>query len=258
MRVIEAVARRMSRAPIGGSPFELFAWLEAQGGSQQGEVFASSGATLTPFYDVDWTTVRGWSIDAITVVPVLVLYARRMGKAVRFDPTVRPLIREASVVSPSHKTRQIEIEVNIGSPDAGAFVENPGSFLPLFESKFLHELTHARDWIRDRNVVDPREHLRSYYNSPHEVRAFLQQILAETLRQAVVQQAQRVALTSRTPNARLIDEALSHSKTWDKIHAHLNADSERRIRKTVAQAFRERELLYEEPKGSRAKLPRDR
>jgi hypothetical protein len=161
---------------------------------------------------------------------------------------------------------EIHVVCNIAHYEAPELRDHPTAYEANIESKLLHEMTHARDVIRERDAVallppgtdDERSlaRYRQYFNSSHEVRAYAQQIVSESLRPAVVLWAQHRAQTSRTPNATIVEEVVERSPTWQRVSRFWTERSKQRVLLAVAQALAEGGHLYERPRGAPVPLPR--
>ena len=68
--------------------------------------------------------------------------------------------------------------------------------------------------------------------------------------------AERKARVSRAPNTAFIEEALSHSPTWDMVERWLEPGSKARMLRWVAEALARGGHLYERPERTPAPLPR--
>jgi len=100
-----------------------------------------------------------------------------------------------------------------------------------------HELTHARDNQRENDVsqynddageFDPKR----YYNDPHEVRAFMRQIVEEVdplFRKLIARMSERKAL----------DLVLMRSSTWREVKPHLNQLNHNLMLKGVVRALQD-------------------
>lgn len=256
-RVLAAYSRILQRIPIGVAPedyaewskrgdrdasraADLRAWFTIQadnvkkvGGGYvlQGEPFMEFAA-MTPFYDYpDFRDVRGHPIE-VKVIPVLVYRA-----------STPMLFLDAYVRSEGRRVRDfafIWVRVNVNSPEIEELRDHPEFLVLRFTSVFLHELTHVRDIIRDKDVIDPAGgDYDAYVNSPHEVRAHLQQIVADVVYLARYDRRTRQSET----NEQLVSETLGLSRTWNKIDPHLTTENRNLILGAVYRALDKEGLL---------------
>lgn len=109
-------------------------------------------------------------------------------------------------------------------------------------SILIHEVTHAAEaaFRAPRQYEHDEDHKvkdqKSYVNDPKEVRAFMQQVVDETVRMAH-------KLKEHMNGRQLVDTSLRLSFTWSAIEKDLNARSRKLILTAVYQAFSEAELL---------------
>lgn len=108
-------------------------------------------------------------------------------------------------------------------------------------SVLIHEVTHLRDLLQGlAEYHDDDGSPDTYYNSPREVRAFMQQIADEAL--AYVESQAKlvgVGLWGIQLSSRLIEQALATSLTWDRIRRFLTSRSERLVLRGVERALRD-------------------
>jgi hypothetical protein len=239
-RVLDAFSRILARLPLD-DVWATAKWF-AENRDRGTKPASRQYVPLTPFFDVPWKTVRGWPLDSIRVTPVLIHAPKNV-------PYRLPVIHDAHMNASGRRDASVYVRVNVASPDITELRDHPEKFFPIIRSKLLHELTHVRDYIRERDVIDPSEDLRGYFNSPHEVRAYMQQIIDDVLR--VAPSLQEKAYLSRTPNELVVEGSLSESLAWNKIERFLNATNRARILKNVVLALSDRGLLH----SRRPRLP---
>ncbi len=110
-------------------------------------------------------------------------------------------------------------------------------------SVIIHEATHLMDLLKLEYAAD-EVGVDDYYNSPSELRAFMQQIADE-----VISEAYRVGQTvgawglGSSPSGDMVDSLLSRSTTWERIRKSLKPASFRLILRGIT-----RELQDEWPK----------
>jgi len=144
------------------------------------------------------------------------------------------------------------LATNGSNTDLASFVTD--RFTPLSEctsetclpfglyTVLIHETTHAAEtafrkplqyeYDKDYKVKNEKD----YVNDPHEVRAFMQQIVDETVRMAH-------KLSEHMSGTKLVDSSLRLSFTWSNIEKDLNARSRKLILTAVYQAFSDDGLL---------------
>jgi hypothetical protein len=115
-------------------------------------------------------------------------------------------------------------------------------------SVLIHELTHVVEAAHLRGVenveVNDEGDLRDkakYYNSPHEVRAFMQQVVDEAVLWAS-RAFPRVQITDGS-NRRFVDELLKLSPTWQRVEQSMNAANRKKILTAVYDALSHEGLL---------------
>jgi len=240
-RVLATFSHILSRLPLE-DPHALAAWFAENHDPGETRPMARSYVRMTPFFDVPWKTVRGTPIDSIGVTPVLI-------HLVKNTVYQQPVIYDAYTDASGRKSANIYVRVNVAVPEIAELRDHPEKFFASMQSKLLHELTHVRDFMRERDVIEPSVDMRAYFNSPHEVRAYMQQVVDDVLR--IAPTLQEKAALSRTPNEVVIEGSLSESPAWNKVERHLNAANRQRILKSVALALADHGLLH----SRRARLP---
>lgn len=107
-------------------------------------------------------------------------------------------------------------------------------------SVLIHEGTHLRDRFTTRGdkAYDKGPSAQTYYNQPHEVRAFMQQTVDEALDYTVAQ-ARKVGVGIRgiKLTSTFVEQALKSSSTWQRIKIHLQPINEKLVRKAVVRAL---------------------
>lgn len=102
----------------------------------------------------------------------------------------------------------------------------------------IHELTHVADIVPEsagREEQEVYEDLAAYYNSPHEVRAYLQEVLDEVA--SHIHQFEKLRRVLGTTLA--VSSTLGLSRAWADIEPYLNETNKRRFYRAVAQLARE-------------------
>jgi hypothetical protein len=217
---------------------------------------------FTPFtVPEEERTVRGRDrIERIFVHPVLV-----------WDPENKELVLGGGTHGLNVAgTASIWVRVNAASPDAVELRDHPDRFVKRFATLLLHEYAHVRDYIRPEDVIDPEKHryepgggydaFVAYYNSSHEVRARMSQVVYEVLtvlqHDALGPKLRHYAELQRdNPNGYLVDAALARSKTWRRGEYIWTPENKARILRTVYRALEREGLLVEQ---RRPRLPRTR
>jgi hypothetical protein len=127
-------------------------------------------------------------------------------------------------------------------------------------SILLHEYTHLRDRIyeRDTSSGEDREHGEEYYNRPAEVRAFMAQIVDETLESAWnYLKGMNGWVTTRG----IMDHVLGiHDSLWNRLRDQFSPRNQKLIRKAIYKAVDEnydRMMTRYERMSRRLKLPFD-
>ena len=105
-------------------------------------------------------------------------------------------------------------------------------------SVLVHEATHVRDVIRMSDIS--RKLDDEYYNSPHEVRAYMQQVAHEVL-YYVEELARRVGVGPWGVRLQgdLVEDALSTSHTWGAIKNEMSPANRNLVLKGVARALQD-------------------
>ena len=154
-----------------------------------------------------------------------------------------------------HRSSWVEVRIQWNAAhteETAELAEAPGLYEHRVCGILRHELTHAHDVVRERDVVAPvglggDPSRRAYFNSPHEVRAFMAQVLDEVTRPGVVRLAMRHAAVSRTPNLTLVEAALEHSPTWLRLADVWTDANKKHVLKNVAQALAPYTHAYPKP-----------
>ncbi len=181
------------------------------------------------------TNVRGQTLDVLVIAEIL------------FRPKARLLSGFATLRQ--RRSSWVEVHVQWNAAHTNETVElahAPGLYEHRICSIFRHELTHARDVIREEDVTYPNAGYR-YYNSPHEVRAFMAQILDEVTRPGTVREAKRRAALSRTPNRTLVEVALEKSPTWQHLSEEWIDANKKLVLKNVAATLAPYMHAYPKP-----------
>ena len=103
----------------------------------------------------------------------------------------------------------------------------------------IHELTHVADIVPEsagREEQEVYEDLVAYYNAPHEVRAYLQEVLDEVA--SHIHQFEKLRRVLGTTLA--VSSTLGLSRAWADIEPYLNETNKRRFYRAVTQLARER------------------
>ncbi len=107
----------------------------------------------------------------------------------------------------------------------------PGEIEGLVHDVLIHELTHYLDWLYRKRKDKGGEYAAQiktragYYNSPSELKAFMQMVVNEVVSALVI-------------GAKNIDQALKKSKTWRQISKHLTPRNRKTVLKAVATEIR--------------------
>ena len=201
-------------------------------------------------------TVRGQIIDKVMVHPVLV-----------WEPGQHELVLGGATNGVNRAGyASIWIKVNVASPYAEELSEHPLNFTKHFATTLLHEVTHVRDYIRQEDVIEPERHGEAsrreaffdYWNSPHEVRARMAQVVYEVLnalRGTAGPTYIRRALMH--DNQWLVDEVLSKSKTWRRSEGIMTPENRAKVLRAVYRAMEREGLLVQQdtrlPKTQRSR-----
>lgn len=115
----------------------------------------------------------------------------------------------------------------------------------------IHEVTHAAEVNLGDAEYDPSkaesEGYADYVNDPAEVRAFMQEVVDDAVRNAERKDLPFRTLAKRAPNPnqRFIELLLKLSTTWGQVSKEMTATNQRRILTAVYTALDERGLLVE-------------
>lgn len=82
-------------------------------------------------------------------------------------------------------------------------------------SYLYHELTHSVDVYPEGFEYQEGEDTHTYANSPHEVRAFMQQVAQQALRRA--RELGEDSLGFFSTREKLMEDLLSYSESWNKV-----------------------------------------
>jgi hypothetical protein len=248
VKVAERFARLLGRVELNEQYFRDHAD-NIRGGVVQGAP-EKQFEYFDPFEDtdrrMDLRTVRGKHIDRINVIPTLVWS----------DPDL-PIVLGAATQGAPRGVANIWVRVNAASRYAPDLRDHPGAFARQFASTLLHEVTHIRDYIRPQDVVDPDknpspERYEQYFNSPHEVRARIAQIVYEVryyFGTAVGRRdLENARLVRDNPNEWLMEMALGHSRTWLGAEYKLTPENREKVYRAVYRAMqRERFVVEDQP-----------
>lgn len=106
--------------------------------------------------------------------------------------------------------------------------------ITLLRSTLEHEIGHMMDVIPSgTEIFDPRENPEAYYNSPHEVKAYLINIISEVRNWM---EEEGTWLKSMTRD--LVLNALDHSPSWELIKPHLTERNKKHILTAVYRAVK--------------------
>lgn len=114
----------------------------------------------------------------------------------------------------------------------------PGVMAKYIYKVLIHELTHMADVIPEsagREEQEVYEDLAAYYNAPHEVAAYLQEVLDEV--ESHIHQFDK--LRGILGSTRAATVTLELSRAWADIEPYLNEKNKRRFYRAVAQLARE-------------------
>jgi hypothetical protein len=109
-------------------------------------------------------------------------------------------------------------------------------------NELVHELTHVAEWwylqkkkvVEESDVKSAPDRARDYYNSPHEIRAYMQQIIEEILPKAAG--FRKHVVPHGTPHEYIL-KLLNTSAKWKQISRFLNPQNEAKILKAVYDAL---------------------
>jgi len=114
----------------------------------------------------------------------------------------------------------------------------------LINYELIHELTHVAEfWFIEKGKIQndgngPKDMVR-YYNSPHEVRAFMQQIIDEIMPKA---RSFRRFVEPKNNHA-YVTKLVNTSKKWKQISPYLTPANEAKILKAVYTELTEAGIL---------------
>jgi hypothetical protein len=107
-------------------------------------------------------------------------------------------------------------------------------------SVIIHEATHLSDLLRHEYSGDDEAGTDKYYNAPTEVRAFMQQMADELLREADRLGKDGGAwLLGPEPTGDMIANLLERSSTWERIRRQLTPASTKTILRGVTRALQD-------------------
>lgn len=168
---------------------------------------------------------------------------------------------EATPVRPAQRARvRVELQANSRDNALGLFrppativlflpsklrideLQQNGSFwLELLMSFVLHEATHVFDPYTTLHEEMPLA--AEYFNTPSEVRAFLQQIADDVERQLRLDTSIGGTQGHEPPFSALLERYLRRSIAWNGIAAYLTEKNQRRIRLGVVRHLQDRGLI---------------
>lgn len=163
----------------------------------------------------------------------------------------RPVLN-AHVSQPHWMSDDLDVDVLLGitlngSMSAASFTSTVSHALKadLYQA-LVHELTHVAEWeyVPKNDVDSPHEpsQKKDYYNSPHEIRAFLRQILEDILPKAA---GSFKRIMKPRSNHDFVMKLLGTSTKWKQIQGYLTRQNEALILKAVYRALEEQGLLLE-------------
>jgi len=267
-RTAEQFAHHLLSADLDGNPERyFFDRADNKRRTPDGDIVVGSPRVeygyFAPFKHGTIRTVRGRDrIDKVMVHPVLV-----------WDPQVPDLVLGGGTngLNPRTGYASIWVRVNAASPSARDLRDHPGRFTRQFATILLHEFTHVRDYIRPQDVINPAaihtpgryQAFVDYYNSSHELRARMSQVVYEVLsvlqHDALGPDLRRHAELQRdNPNEYLVDAALARSKTWRRGESIWTPENKARILRAVYRALDREGLLTEQRKPRLPRTQRDR
>jgi hypothetical protein len=134
-----------------------------------------------------------------------------------------------------------------GSKTYGDYVDTH-TLSNLIFNDLIHELTHAAEWwyhshkdlVQESAVLSDPESADRYYNSPHEVRAYMQQIV-DNLRNIAPGYRKRV-MPHASPQE-FVNKVLDMLPKWRQIRDHLTPQNKALILKAVYRALDEDGLV---------------
>jgi len=191
---------------------------------------------------LDWT----WKTTTVTGRPVQVYgyfyskYSKSPSLIIEANVRTADLLEDGEV--------SLGIGLN-GSLPMSAFTdaddEGAKGLKYLINYELVHELTHVAEfWFIQKGVnqVDQNDQpkdMKGYYNSPHEVRAFMQQILDE-----IMPKARGFRRIEPKNNHAFVTKLMNTSNKWKQISPHLNSMNEAKIIKAVYTALTEAGHIY--------------
>ena len=133
------------------------------------------------------------------------------------------------------------ITINLDGSRTPAYLqEHKARVIKDIYSVLIHEVTHAADVIRSQDRVRPEDDFEGYLNSPHEMRAHMQQIVDEALE---VADKEAESMEGFTDTRQLVELGLKGSFTWRSKGKEFNRDSRRKILQAVHFAIDEADLV---------------
>lgn len=106
-------------------------------------------------------------------------------------------------------------------------------------SVLIHEVTHLRDLLRHQSPAaenTPETEAHDYYNTPTEVRGFMQQVVDEVLDYAE-DVARKMGAWGLHLDTDFVDRALEQSATWERIRKALTPRNTKLILRAVSRAL---------------------
>lgn len=109
-------------------------------------------------------------------------------------------------------------------------------------SVLIHEVTHVHDVLGEASgdldkSLSREERQKAYYNLPHEVRAFMQQIVDEALVSLEDYEPEEIP---ETLSSRFIMDLLIGSDTWFRVAEYLTPSNTKKILRAVARAVEDK------------------
>lgn len=108
-------------------------------------------------------------------------------------------------------------------------------------STIIHEATHLSDILKhEYEAADSASGGESYYNAPTELRAFMQQVADEVLREAdKVGKSGGAWILGPEPTGNMVVNLLERSNTWERIRRQLTPTSTKTILRGVTRALQD-------------------
>lgn len=107
-------------------------------------------------------------------------------------------------------------------------------------STIIHEATHVTDVLRHEYSGDTEGGTDKYYNAPTELRAFMQQIADEALREAdKLGKSGGSWILGPEPSGDMVSNLLDRSGTWERIRRQLQPSSAKLILRGVTRALQD-------------------